>query len=150
MTLAACLHTLLLRTTYTACHCSLPSRRNITVITFCKHLRLQFYCTPLLPVPQSHRRGTSSPSQSNFAIVRIALCTNLKSRNAQRQTQRRRTTNLATYRHTDIRMYTCTYVHMYVQESTCITRVTAKSSSARNESVTVINFYNGSELRATK
>lgn len=39
---------------------------------------------------------------------------------------------------------------MYVQESTCITRVTAKSSSARNESVTVINFYNGSELRATK
>lgn len=155
MTLAACLHTLLLRTTYTACHCSLPSRRNITVITFCKHLRLQFYCTPLLPVPPLS-------SQGNFVAVAVELCNcancsvhklkKSKCTAATRDTTQKddKSSDRQTHRHTYVHMYICTYIHMYVQESTCVTRVTAKSSSARNESVTVINFYNGSELRATK
>lgn len=112
MTLAACLHTLLLRTTYTACYCSLPSRHNITVITFCKHLRLQFYCTPLLPVPPLSLQG-------NFVAVAVELCNcancsvhklkKSKCTAATRDTTRR-TTNLAKDTHTDIRMYTCTYI----------------------------------------
>lgn len=50
--------------------------------------------------------------------------------------------------HTHICMHTCAYIraaiHLHYDE------VTAKSSSARNESVTVINFNNGCESRATK
>lgn len=154
MTLAVCLaHTLLLRTTYTACYCSLPSRRNITVITFCKHLRLQFYCTPLLPQPSPPPLS----SQGNFAAVVVELCNcancsvqklkKSKCTAASRDTAQK--DDNSSHKHTNIRMCTCAYICMYVQESTCITGVTAKSSSARNESVTVINFYNGKELRAT-
>lgn len=151
MTLAVCLaHTPLLRTTYTACYCSLPSRRNITVITFCKHLRLQFYCTPLLPLTA---RPPPRSSQGNFAAVVVELCNcancsvhklkKSKCTAASRDTAQK--DDNSSHKHT----YMCTHVHTYVQESTCITGVTAKSSSARNESVTVINFYNGKELRAT-
>lgn len=154
MTLAVCLaHSLLLRTTYTACYCSLPSRRNITVITFCKHLRLQFYCTPLLPLPPQ----TPLSSQGNFAAVVVELCNcancsvhklkKSKCTAASRDTAQQ--DDNSSHKHTNKHTYKCTHVHTYVLESTCITGVTAKSSSARNESVTVINFYNGKELRAT-
>lgn len=93
------------------------------------------------------------PSQGNFAAVVVELCNcancSVHKLKKSKCTAATRDTAQQDDNSSPKHSYMCTHVHTNVQESTCITGVTAKSSSARNESVTVINFYNGKELRAT-
>lgn len=125
-----------------AADCSLPllSRRNITVITFCKHLRLRFYCEQttvslFLTITRSLcrcwcQRNRQTASQRRSLQLCELRCTNLTSENAQQGRQGTRMTLPAKA--------------IYLRK---VSFFTTKSSGPRNESVTVINFYSSHELR---